>query len=432
MINYNEYIRFLYPEIGIDACRDITLQVCDECCLNCSYCYQINKSHNYMTTEKAKEIIDLWFQMYEDNDPTNIINKNTHGLIIEFIGGEPFMNIDTIDYATTYFIDKCLKEDHEWLYNFKISISSNGMKYFDSKVQNYLKKFHNFISLTISIDGPKEIHDACRKDYNGNGSFDTASAALTHWRTVYSKHNKDYNRSTKITIAPENLHNFNTIFDFFVNQGITAIFANPVYEVEWTVDQAKLYLKELMIIADKLLYNPDVTCSIFREGHNRPKKIIDDQNWCGGDGSMLAFDPDGYAYPCLRYMESSLGQDVDPIVVGSSMDGIYNTTETKQIKNNLNAITRRNQSTDECFYCPIADGCSWCSAYNYQKHKKLNIRDTNICWMHRAASIANVYYWNKKYRQEGSEKRLPFFLEQKYALQLISTQEYDKLLELSL
>ena len=51
--------------------------------------------------------------------------------------------------------------------------------------------------------------------------------------------------------------------------------------------------------------------------------------------------------------------------------------------------------------------------------------------MHRAASIANVYYWNKKYRQEGSEKRLPFFLEQKYALQIISPEEYNILLELS-
>jgi len=43
---------------------------------------------------------------------------------------------------------------------------------------------------------------------------------------------------------------------------------------------------------------------------------------------MLAFDYNGLAYPCLRYMESSLGNKVKPIVIGN-VDGIYNTEETK-------------------------------------------------------------------------------------------------------
>jgi hypothetical protein len=36
--------------------------------------------------------------------------------------------------------------------------------------------------------------------------------------------------------------------------------------------------------------------------------------------------------------------------------------------------------------------------------------------MHRAAALANVYYWNLKYRLEENEKRFPIYLEQKYAL----------------
>jgi hypothetical protein len=53
----------------------------------------------------------------------------------------------------------------------------------------------------------------------------------------------------------------------------------------------------------------------------------ENNNWCGGVGSMLAFDYNGLAFPCLRYMESSLGSDKEPIIVGS-VDGIYNTPET--------------------------------------------------------------------------------------------------------
>ena len=138
-----------------------------------------------MDKETAKKIIDLLFQMYEDNIENAFINKHTHGIIIDFIGGEPFMNIELMDYATTYFLDRCIIEDHEWLYNSRFNITSNGMKYFDSKVQEYLKKFHQFISLTITIDGPKDLHDACRKDYQGNGSFEQAQKALDHWNTNY-------------------------------------------------------------------------------------------------------------------------------------------------------------------------------------------------------------------------------------------------------
>lgn len=243
MLNYSEYIRILYPEEQFHACRDITIQVCDDCCLNCSYCYQINKGHNYMSKETAKKIIDLLFQMYDENRADNFINKKTHGLVLDFIGGEPFMNIDIIDYATSYFIERCIQQDHEWLYNFRISFATNGILYFEPKVQEYLSKFRNFISLTVSIDGPKEIHDTCRRDLQNNGSFDRAYKAMKHWHEHYNKNN--IMAETKVTIAPENLHNLNKIIDFFMDNNINIIFANPVYEAEWNIEQAKQYYKEL-------------------------------------------------------------------------------------------------------------------------------------------------------------------------------------------
>ena len=78
---------------------------------------------------------------------------------------------------------------------------------------------------------------------------------------------------------------------------------------------------------------------------------------------MLAFDPEGNAYPCLRYMESSLNNEREPIIIGNSQ-AIY-TNEYAPILEELRAVNRRTKCTDECFYCPIARGCADCSAWNY-------------------------------------------------------------------
>ena len=43
-------------------------------------------------------------------------------------------------------------------------------------------------------------------------------------------------------------------------------------------------------------------------------KIQDTQNYCGGNGSMLAFGPSGKAFPCLRYMSYTLQKEEEKTV----------------------------------------------------------------------------------------------------------------------
>ena len=82
-----------------------------------------------MTKETAKEIVDLLFKLYDENDENAFINHHVYGLVLDFIGGEPLMNIEVIDYTLGYFIEKCIKKDHIWLTNFRASMSSNGILY---------------------------------------------------------------------------------------------------------------------------------------------------------------------------------------------------------------------------------------------------------------------------------------------------------------
>ena len=142
---------------------------------------------------------------------------------------------------------------------------------------------------------------------------------------------------------------------------------------------------------------------------------------------MLACDPDGILYPCLRYMPSSVGRNrSEYITCGDVENGIDNT-----IINEMQKITRRSQSTDECYYCPIARGCAWCTAYNWESQGSYNKRATYICPMHKARALINVYYWNKYYRQIGSNKRMKNYCPKEWALDIISEDEYNMLNELS-
>ena len=568
---YNDMIARLYPTKGKPdknatnndkvLSRTVTFQVTDSCNLACTYCYQINKGKRVMKFETAKKLIDMI--LTEDERLNGYIGlKKSPSLIIEFIGGEPFLQVELMDQICDYFIDKAIELQHPWANNFAISICSNGVLYFDEKVQQFLNKYKNKISFSITIDGNKELHDACRVFPNGNPSYDLAVAGATDWI------NRGNYMGSKITIAPENLPYLYDAILHMVELGYQEINANVVYENVWEHHHAIEYYKQLIKIADYFIDNDlvdDYYLALFSEDFFKPMEEEENENWCfragtkvltpygnrniedlrvgdlvisgsgiermvenvtthyaedtyiveakdvetiyttsehpflvkrpennepewvpayqlkssdliaiyndgktiwttvysstptepyevynltvaedhtfiangvivhncGGVGSMLSCDPDGYLYPCIRYMESSLGEDQESIRIGHVDTGIAQTEKECKWVDCLNCITRRSQSTDECFYCPIAKGCSWCSAYNYQETGTPNKRVTYICDMHKARSLANVYYWNTWYLKKNIDKVFEMHCPKEWALEIISEEEYNKLIKIS-
>lgn len=71
-----------------------------------------------------------------------------------------------------YFVKRMIETDHPWQYNWRISISSNGVLYFNPEVQKFINKWMNHLSFNISIDGNKKLHDSCRVFPDGSGSYD--------------------------------------------------------------------------------------------------------------------------------------------------------------------------------------------------------------------------------------------------------------------
>ena len=159
---FQDYLARLFSEEHPEGgkrrlARTVTFAVTDACSLRCTYCYQGIKAHHVMDFETAKKFTDMVLAGNRYMNP-----ENSPGVIIEFIGGEPLLEIELVDKITDYFIGEMIRLRHPWATRFRLSICSNGTEYFDPKVQAYLKNHLNHLSFSISIDGCKELHDACR------------------------------------------------------------------------------------------------------------------------------------------------------------------------------------------------------------------------------------------------------------------------------
>ena len=429
---YQDMISRFYPypykreeETNKVQTANVTFQVTDACNLKCTYCYQINKGHHTMPLEVAQKFIDMLLEN-DENTQQYIDTRHSDAIIIEFIGGEPFLEVELMDQIMEYFIKRVIETDHPWQYNWRISISSNGTLYFEPKVQAFIKKWFDHLSFNISIDGNKQLHDACRVFPDGSGSYDKAIAGVRHFVDVLGGV-----MGSKMTLAPANvMYTFEAVKSL-IEQGYTEINLNCVFEKGWTEKDATILYHQLIELANYLLENDledELYIAMFIENFFHPKLRTDISNWCGGNGAMISVDWKGDIYPCIRYMESSLGTDLEPIIAGNVYDGIMTDAKCRNCIMALKQVDRISQSTEECINCPIAEGCAWCQAYNYQDSGgDFNHRATYICIMHKARALANCYYWNLYYWKHNIPKRFKLWLSDEECLKIITQEELDLL-----
>lgn len=420
--SFQDMIAELYPDPDCPDCHaviPITFQVTEACNLACTYCYQIHKTPHSMSLETAKKAIDV---LLADND---YISPRPKACTIEFIGGEPLLEIQLMRDIYEYFLMRTHELKHPWFKMHRVSICSNGTLYFEPEFQKLLADYGNAISFAVTVDGTKEMHDACRIFPDGTGSYDKAIAASNHYRSLY------HDMSSKVTFSPNNITYVSEAIIHLHQQGYHTVHANCVFEEGWEIEHAKIFYEELKKIAlycdDNDTYS-DFYCSLFREDAFDPIDFEqDDRNHCGGTGSMIAVDYKGMFYPCLRYMPSSLGDDREPIIMGDVCNGLCTTEEQKCMKCHLDSITWTSQSTQECIECPINSACAWCSGYNYQVTGDANKRVTYICVMHKARALANIIYWNNFYNKHNVNAYWENYVPKEWALEIISEEEWDYL-----
>ena len=430
-VSFNDWFVEAYmasqPETGNRiACKNVTIVITEDCNFACTYCYMHHKTAKRMDYGTVSDVVD--FLLNRDLLNGYISCEESPCVILDFIGGEPLLEIDAIDHFMDYFIYKAFQLNHPWAYNYVISMSSNGSLYNTPKVQNFIKKFKGRVHIGISIDGKKELHDTCRIYKDGRGTYDDVIKA------VMLRFRNGEDPSTKITLASENLKYLAESAIHLFNIGYRFLYCNVVFEDVWNMELARILYAEMKklanIIINDSLYEKHYI-SLFSESIGYPVSPEDNKNWCGGDGEMLAIGPDGTCYPCLRYMEYSFANpERKPLTIGNIQTGIIDKDESEDLKC-LTCITRRSQSTKECFDCPIGSGCAWCSAFNYDCFGTADKRTTFHCPMHKARVLANVYYWNKLYQKLDLNDIYEFHMPDDWALEIVSEDELSFLKKIS-
>jgi uncharacterized protein len=433
--NFTDQMQRLYPDVKGLGAKTVTIVVTESCTLNCSYCYQKHKTSKVLSHDIIEQVVDAIFASDEDGGYLARVDgsddRASGAIIIDFIGGEPLLAVSEMTAFMDHFLFKAIEKKHRWAEFYMISITTNGTEYLKEPQQRFIERFKNKLSLTITIDGNKELHDSCRVFPDGSGSYDIVEMAI-------KKHVKDFsNVSTKLTLAPENLEYLVDACKSLESLGINNIAANPVFEKGWDITHAKVYYEKLKALADYMLSDSRyvrIHNSLFEESIGKPYSKSENQNWCGGTGGMLAFDTEGNAYPCLRYMPFSINNKSLPSMqIGNLKDGIGTLPAYSKIVSEITVITRESQSTDECNSCKVGTGCAWCSAYNFDEFGTVNKRATYICKMHRARVLANAYYWNSVYKlTNNNDLSFKMTMPKEWALEIISAKEFKMLKGLSI
>ena len=392
--------------------RNITFIVTKDCQLACKYCYLVGKNtKERMTFEVAKQAIDFIL----DRE----LEFRQESVIWDFIGGEPFLEIDLIDQICDYLKKEMYRRGHHWFNSYRFSFSTNGINYHTEKVQRFIEKNRSHLSIGITIDGTKQKHDLNRiwktpemeqgimpKPEEEKGSYDDVVKNIPLWLKQFP------DGATKVTISSPDIPFIKESVLHLYSLGIKEVNINCVFENVWNDGDDALFEDQLMKLADTIidqqLYK-DFSCSFFMEHIGKPlDRERDNQNWCGA-GLMLAIDAAGNFYPCIRFAQFSL-RSKPAWIIGNIHDGI----DQNKLRPFL-VLDRTTQSTDECLNCEVASGCAWCQGENYDAAETHTVyqRATAICKMHKARVRANNYYWNKLFRVLELEGRKDEYEKQK-------------------
>ena len=279
--------------------KNITFIVTKDCQLACKYCYLVGKNaKERMSFEIAKQAIDYILDHEDD--------FREESVVWDFIGGEPFMEIDLIDRICDYLKSEMFRRNHHWFNSYRFSFSTNGINYHTDKVQAFIKKNASHLSIGITIDGTKQKHDLNRiykqktADEEERGSYEDVVKNIPLWLEQFP------GGATKVTISSADIPYIKESVLHLYSLGIHEVNINCVFEDVWKEGDDLLFEDQLMQLADAIIdggYYTDYACSFYSESIGKPMdRVLDNQNWCGA-GRMLAVDAAGNFYPqvvCLQ------------------------------------------------------------------------------------------------------------------------------------
>lgn len=323
--------------------RIVTLVLTQNCNLNCSYCYEHNKTLKIMPIEIAKAAIEKELTLVDDHEE----------VIIELFGGEPFLAFDMIKEIFSFIWEPRFTKKRLCF------ISTNGTLLTD-EIKNWLKERKKYITCGLSVDGTKKMHDI-----NRCNSFDKID--LKFFKETWP------DQSVKMTVSVETLPNLAEGVIFLHEQGFT-ISANLAHGIDWSnPNNTKILEIETEKLVQYYLEHPEIQpCSMM--SMLIPRLAIETPElktrWCGSGVHMCTYDIDGKVYPCQMFLPLS--------------------TPNENIKT-FKEIDFTNDELFEdplCKDCPIAAICPNCYGMNFNNTGNPGQRDPYLCKLMKIIALA--------------------------------------------
>lgn len=299
--------------------KALCLNIAHDCNLRCKYCFAGQGGYGQwrmlMSFDVARRAVDF---LIAHSGPRQHCE-------MDFFGGEPLMNWHVVKQTVEYVRQQ--EKKHNKI--FKLSLTSNGM-YLDKEKVKYLTDNH--ISLILSLDGRKEMHDRMRPGVHGEGTYDQILKNLQY--CVAHRDGEEY--YVRGTYTRYNLDFTKDVIDM-VDKGFPALSMEPVVgddAEDYSIKEEDLprVKQEYETLAKVFLAREDSKNPFFYFHFNMslwrgpclPKRL----RGCGAGHEYLAVVPNGDIYPCHQFVGR------EGYVIGNVYEGLKNMKMMRDFREN--------------------------------------------------------------------------------------------------
>lgn len=330
-----------------DHIKAMCLHICHDCNLRCEYCFAkdgtYNTPHEYMSLDVGKAAIDLLIRE----------SKNIKNLEVDFFGGEPLLNLETVKGIVEYAKTKADENGKK----FSFTMTTNCLLLDDATVEWLDKEMDNVV---LSIDGRKEVHDAMRHTVNGKSAYSVILGNALKMRKA--RGNKRY--YVRGTFTSKNL-DFSEDIIALADAGFDQISVEPVA----LPDSSPLAIKKEHFAEIFEQYDKLAREMLDRrqkgKGFNFFHYMIDLEHGpclhkrlhgCGAGLDYVAVAPWGDIYPCHQFV------GMEGFLIGNVYDGIKRQDIRDKFAANSLLTKEHCKECPSKYYC--GGGCA-ANAYNF-------------------------------------------------------------------
>jgi uncharacterized protein len=279
---------------------------------------------------------------------------------IEFQGGEPLLNFEVVKEIVEYAIE--LNESAKKRLEFVIC---SNLLALDEKKLDYIKSRN--ICLSTSLDGPRDLHDACRRKRNGDGSHEIVTR---HLALAQAELGKD-KVSALMTATRHSIDRFPEVVEEYLKQNLGSVFIrmmNPLglafsewnnlgYTMETFISAYSKVLDNIIEINRSGVHFPEMFATILLSRILTPFStgFVDLQSPAGVGIGGVIYDTNGDVYVSDEARMLSHAKGDKKFCIGNvhlhSWFEIFGNEELKKII--------------QCSCIEALPGCAWCAFQPY-------------------------------------------------------------------